>query len=139
TEAQDELEQIAAQIAMADEQSEVLSAQAEEQAGNLPSFEDALRAAQGKSNEQRGAVASVQQQIQVLAAESRNIDEQRRQLNGRRERLDGERRQLAAPDLERLEELKRQFAVAEEAQQTHDARLHELTEHVPALDEDLRA
>lgn len=138
TEAQDELEQIAAQIAMADEQSEVLSAQAEEQSGNLPGFEDALRAAQGRSNEQRGAVASVQQQIQVLAAESRNIDEQSRQLNGRRDRLDAERRQLAAPDTERLEELKRQFAVAEEAHQTTDARLHELTEQVPALDEERR-
>jgi chromosome segregation protein len=138
TEAQDELEQIAAQIAMADEQSEVLAAQAEEQAGNLPGFEDALRAAQGRSNEQRGAVAGVQQQIQVLAAESRNIEEQSRQLNGRRDRLDAERRQLVAPDTERLEELKRQFAVAEEAHQTTDARLHELTEHVPALDEERR-
>jgi chromosome segregation protein len=138
-EAQDELEQTAAQIGMADEQSEVLAAQAEEQAGNLPAFEDALRAAQARSNEQRGAVSGVQQQIQVLAAESRNIDEQRRQLNGRRERLDAERRQLAAPDVERLDELKRQHAVAEEAQQTSDARLHELTEQVPALDDDRRA
>lgn len=136
--AQDELEQIAEQIAAADEQSELLAAQAEEQAGNLPGFEDAVRAAQSRSNEQRGVVASVQQQIQVLAAESRNIDEQRKQLNGRRERLDAEKRQLAAPDMERLEELKRQFAVAEEAQQTTDARLHELTEQVPALDEERR-
>ncbi|HJV62903.1 MAG TPA: AAA family ATPase, partial [Albitalea sp.] len=138
TEAQDELEQIAAQIAMADEQSEVLGAQAEEQSANLPGFEDAVRAAQSRSNEQRGAVAGVQQQIQVLAAESRNIDEQRRQLNGRRERLDAERRQLAAPDMERLEDLKRQFAVAEESHQTTDARLHELTEQVPALDDERR-
>ncbi len=138
-EAADELEEIAAQIAMADEQSEVLAAQAEEQSGNLPGLEDALRAAQGRSNEQRGAVAGVQQQIQVLAAESRNLDEQRRQLNGRRERLDAERRQLAAPDIARLEELKRQFAVAEEAHQTTDARLHELTEQVPGLDEERRA
>lgn len=139
TQAQDELEQIAEQIAAADEQSEVLAAQAEEQGGNLPGFEDAVRAAQARSNEQRGVVASVQQQIQVLAAESRNIEEQSRQLNGRRERLDAERRQLAAPDLDRLEELKRQFAVAEEAHQTTDARLHELTDQVPALDEDRRA
>ncbi|HEV7915124.1 MAG TPA: chromosome segregation protein SMC, partial [Albitalea sp.] len=136
--AQDELEQIAAQIAMADEQSELLSAQAEEQGGNLPTLEDALRAAQGRSSEQRGTVAGVQQQIQVLAAESRNIDEQSRQLNGRRERLDAERRQLAAPDMDRLEELKRQSAVAEEAHQTTDARLHELTEQVPALDDERR-
>jgi chromosome segregation protein len=139
TSAQDELEQIAEQIASADEQSEVLAAQAEEQAANLPTVEDAVRAAQNRSNEQRTVVAGVQQQIQVLAAESRNIDDQRRQLNGRRERLDGERRQLAAPDMDRLAELKSQFAVAEEAQGVADARLHELTEHVPALDEDRRS
>ena len=138
-EAAAELEEIAAQIAMADEQSEVLAAQAEEQAGNLPAFEDALRAAQARSSEQRNAVAGVQQQIQVLAAESRNLDEQRRQLNGRRDRLDGERRQLAAPDTARLEDLQRQFAVAEEAHQTTDARLHELTEQVPGLDEERRS
>jgi chromosome segregation protein len=39
-----------------------------------------VRAAQGKSNEQRNVVAQVQQQIQLLAAESRNIDEQARQF-----------------------------------------------------------
>jgi len=139
TEAQDELEQIAEQIAAADEQSEVLAAQAEEQAGHLPTVEDAVRAAQNRSNEQRTVVASVQQQIQVLAAESRNIDDQRRQFNARRERLDGERRQLAAPDMNRLAELKAQYAVAEEAQGVADARLHELNDQVPALDEDRRA
>lgn len=137
-EAQQELEQIAEQIATADEQSEILAAQAEEQAGNLPNAEDAVRAAQNRSNEQRTAVTGVQQQIQVLAAESRNIDDQRRQLNARRERLDGERRQLAAPDLERLNELKQQSAVADEAQAVADARLHELGEQVPSLDEDRR-
>ncbi|MBL0726882.1 chromosome segregation protein SMC [Piscinibacter sp. HJYY11] len=137
-EAQVELEQIAEQIAAADEQSEILAAQAEEQAGNLPNAEDAVRAAQARANEQRSSVTSVQQQIQVLAAESRNIDDQRRQLNARRERLDGERRQLAAPDTARLEELKQQSAVAEEAQAVADERLHELSEQVPALDEDRR-
>ncbi|MEO8152305.1 MAG: chromosome segregation protein SMC [Rhizobacter sp.] len=139
TEAQDELEQIAEQIASADEQSEVLAAQAEEQGGNLPMVEDAVRTAQSRSNEQRTVVASVQQQIQVLAAESRNIDDQRRQFNARRERLDGERRQLAAPDMDRLAELKTQYGVAEEAQGVADARLHELNEQVPALDEDRRS
>jgi chromosome segregation protein len=137
-EAQAELEQIAEQIAAADEQSEILAAQAEEQAGNLPNTEDAVRAAQARANEQRSSVTSVQQQIQVLAAESRNIDDQRKQLNARRERLDGERRQLASPDMARLEELKQQSAVAEEAQAVADERLHELSEQVPALDEDRR-
>lgn len=133
--AQDELEQIAGQIAAADEQAEVLAAQAEEQAGNLPQVEDAVRAAQNRSNEQRTAVGSVQQQIQVLAAESRNLDDQRRQFNARRERLDGERRQLASPDMARLAELKQQSAAADELQGVADARLHELQEQVPALDE----
>jgi len=133
--AQDELEQIAEQIAAADEQAEVLAAQAEEQAGNLPQVEDAVRAAQNRSNEQRAAVSSVQQQIQVLAAESRNLDDQRRQFNARRDRLDGERRQLASPDMVRLAELKQQSAAADEQQGIADARLHELQEQVPALDE----
>ena len=137
-EAEDELGRIAEQIAAAEEQGEVLAAQAEEQSGNLPTLEDAVRAAQGKSNEQRNVVAQVQQQIQLLAAESRNIDEQRRQFNTRRERLAAEKQQLAAPDTQRLAELKQQAAAADEAQATADARLHELGEQVPALDEERR-
>src|SRR5258705_5034532 len=138
-EAGDEVEQIAEQIAGADEQGEVLAAQAEEQSANLPGFEDAVRAAQTTSNEQRSKVTAVQQQIQLLAAESRNVDDQKRQLNTRRERLAGEKSQLAAPDAERLDELKRQYGVAEETQGVADERLHELTEQVPAIDADRRA
>ncbi|MDE2296995.1 MAG: chromosome segregation protein SMC, partial [Burkholderiales bacterium] len=138
-EAQHELAQIAEQIAAADEQGELLAAQAEEQSGNLPTLEDALRSAQGRSNEQRTKVAAVQQQIQLLAAESRNAEDQRRQFNARRDKLAGERNQLAAPDLERLAELRHQHAQAEEAQSVADARLHELQGQVPVLDEDRRA
>ena len=127
------------QVAQAQEQGDVLAAQAEEQAALLPSFEDALRAAQARSNEQRQLVVQVQQQIQVLAAESRGIDEQVRQLGLRRERLSGERRSLSAPDLARLDELRRQLAAAEQAQAVADGRLHELSEQVPALDEQRRA
>jgi chromosome segregation protein len=137
--AQTELEQIAEQIATADEEGEMLAAQAEEQAGNLPSFEDAVRAAQNLSNEQRAKVAAVQQQIQVLAAESRNIEDQRRQFNARRDKLGAEKSQLAAPDEARLAELKQQFGAAEEAQAVADERLHELGEQVPALDDARRA
>ncbi|HKX40466.1 MAG TPA: chromosome segregation protein SMC [Burkholderiaceae bacterium] len=137
-EANDEIEQIAAQIAEADEQGEVLAAQAEEQAANLPSVEDAVRAAQNASNEQRAKVTAVQQQIQLLAAESRNVDEQKRQFNTRRERLAAEKGQLAAPDDDRIAELKRQHGVAGEAQRVADERLHELTEQVPTIDADRR-
>jgi chromosome segregation protein len=138
TEAHDELEQIAAQIASADEQGGVLAAQAEEQAGHVPTHEDAVRSAQAASNTQRTQVGAVQQQIQLLAAERRNIDDQRRQLDARRDKLAAERGQLAAPDEERLTELKRQSAVAEESQSVADARLHELNDQVPALDDERR-
>jgi chromosome segregation protein len=134
-----EIEQLAEQALTADEEGELLAAQAEEQTGKLPDSEEALRAAQAKSNEQRNVVAVVQQQIQVLAADSRNIDEQRRQLSTRRERLAEEQKQLALPDLDKLAALKSQFGVAEEAQGLADARLHELGEQVPALDDDRRA
>ena len=139
SEAAHELEQIAEQIAAADEQGAVLAAQAEEQAGNLPGFEDAVRAAQNVANQQRTQVAAVQQQIQVLASESRNVEDQRRQFNARREKLGAEKGQLAAPDLDRLAELKRQFGSAEETQAVADARLLSLNEEVPALDEHRRA
>ena len=139
TAAKAELDDIAGQIEAADEQAAVLDAQAEEQAAQLPQHEDAVRAAQGRSNEQRGAVAEVQQQIQVLAADSRNVDEQARQLRARRERLAAERQGLQAVDADRLAALRGQHAAADEQQQTADARLHELNEQVPALDEQRRA
>lgn len=138
-EARSELEQLAGQIAEAEEQGELLAAQAEAQAERLPEFDDALRAAQARANEQRTQVAAVQQQIQVLAAESRNLDEQARALRGRRERLLAERQQLAAPDEQRLDDLRARSAAADEAAELADARLHELTEQAPALDEARRA
>ncbi|MEO3713487.1 chromosome segregation protein SMC [Roseateles flavus] len=137
--AEAELEDIAAKIAEAEEQSEILAAQAEEQAMNLPNHEDAVRAHQARANEQRTQVSQVQQQIQVLAAESRNIDEQNRQLRTRRERLATERQGLTLPDQGRLEELKLQSADADEQRDLADARLHELQEQVPQLDESRRA
>lgn len=133
--AQGELETIAEQIAAAEEQSEILAAQAEEQGANLPNAEDAVRAAQNRANEQRAAVVQVQQQIQVLAAESRSVDEQSRQLRTRRERLAAERQGLAAPEQERLADLKRQSDAASEAQEMADARLHELSEQVPVYED----
>jgi chromosome segregation protein len=138
-EAREELAQIAGQIAGSEEQGEVLAARAEEQAGNLPALGDAVRAAQTASNEQRGRVGAVQQQIQVLAAESRNLDDQRRQFNARRDRLAAERGQLGAPDLDRLAELKHQHEAAREAFEVVDTRLRELTEQAPALDDARRA
>jgi chromosome segregation protein len=139
SDAEAELDTLAENMATAEEHSEVLAAQAEEQAMNLPNVEEGVRTAQARANEQRALVVTVQQQIQVLANDSRNIDDQRRQLNTRRDRLATEKSQLAAPDLERLAELKFQHSQSEEAQAIADGRLQELSEQVPALDEERAA
>jgi len=133
--AEDELEALAEKMAAAEEQAEILAAQAEELAGNIPQLEDAVRAATQRANEQRASVTQVQQQIQLLAAESRNVDEQSRQLTLRRERLHTELQGLAAPDDLRLADLKGQLAVHEEEHGLREAQLGELSETVPALDE----
>jgi chromosome segregation protein len=137
--ARDELDDTAAQIEGADEQAGVLAAQAEEQSLELPTLEDAVRSAQSTANRQRLSVTQVQQQIQVLAAESRSVEEQSRGLRSRRDRLAGERQGLQAPDTAKLDALKLSEAAAAEASEIAEARLHELGEQVPQLDEQRRA
>lgn len=136
--AQAEIERLAELALVGEEKTTELAAQLEEQAQALPDLEDALRQAQSRANEQRGSVTQVQQQIQVLAAEQRSIEEQSRQLNQRRERLDTDRKALAAPDEARLQALQAQLAQANETAAVADARLHELQDSVPQLDETRR-
>ncbi len=138
-EAQAELEELAEKMAASEEQAEILAAQAEELAGNVPSLEDAVRAATQRANDQRQVAGQVQQQIQLLAAESRNLDEQSRQIQQRRERLRVEVQALAAPDELRLADLRRQHESGQEEQGVIEARLGELSEAVPALDEARKA
>ncbi len=138
-EAEAERETLAAQLAAADEQAALLAAQAEEQALQLPDAEDALRAAQSRSNQQRQLVTQVQQQIQVLAADSRHVDEQSRAARTRRDRLHAESRGLTAPDPRHLDDLRGRHAAAAQAVQEADARLHALQEDAPQLDEQRRA
>ncbi|HIV70609.1 MAG TPA: chromosome segregation protein SMC [Candidatus Aquabacterium excrementipullorum] len=137
--AEHELEELAEKMAAAEEQAEILAAQAEELAAHVPALEDTVRAATQRANEQRGVAGQVQQQIQLLAAESRNIDEQSRQFNLRRERLALEKQGLATPDEARLADLKQQLATGQEEQAVFEAQLGELTESVPALDDARKA
>jgi chromosome segregation protein len=134
-----EIETIAGQIVAAEAQAEGLHGQAQALGLELPALEDSLRDAQQRSNRQRGAVAQVQQQIQVLAAEGRSVEEQSRQLQSRRERLAGERQRLQEPDVARLDALKSGSVVALQAQETTDARLHEWQDQVHGLDGQRRA
>ncbi len=133
-----ETESLAGQAFDAEEKAGLLAAQTEEQLTQLPALEEGLRKAQGKASEQRAGVAQVQQQIQVLAAEQRHIEEQSRALVLKRERLAADRSALNAPDEARLVSLGAQFASAQEAQAVAEARLHELTQAVPQLDEERR-
>ena len=134
-----EIENLAELALVGEEQSELLAAQVEDQAQTLPDLEDALRLAQKTANEQRASVSQVQQQIQVLAAEQRGIEEQSRQLNGRRDKLSTDKNALAAPDEARLVSLQSQLTDAQESASVADARLHELQDGLPLLDDSRRA
>ncbi|CAM3613245.1 chromosome segregation protein SMC [Polaromonas hydrogenivorans] len=134
-----ESESLAEKAFEAEEKAELLAAQLEEQQDQLPALEEALRQAQAKANEQRAGVAQVQQQLQVLAAEQRHVEEQLRTLGLRHERLSADRKALNAPDEARLASLAAQLEHAQEAQAVAQARLQELTETVPQLDEARRS
>ncbi len=136
--AQTELEALAAQSAEAEDQAVLLAAQVEDQSLQLPDLEEVLRQAQSRANAQRASVTQVQQQIQVLAADQRNIEDQSRQLGVRSDKLSADRNALASPDEVRLTNLQTQLSAAQELAEVAEARLHELQEQVPQLDEDRR-
>ena len=134
-----ESESLAGQSFDAEEKAELLAAQLEEQQDQLPALEEALRLAQSMANAQRAGVTQVQQQLQVLAAEQRHVEEQLRTLGLRHERLSADRKAQGVPDEARLASLNSQLDDAREAQAVAQARLQELTESVPQLDDTRRA
>jgi chromosome segregation protein len=138
-EAEAEIETLAGAGVDAEEQAILLAAQLEEHDARMPELEEAVQRAQDQANAQRTTVSQVQQQIQVLAADQRNIEEQSRQLTQRSERLRADQNALAAPDEARLLDMQEQHAAAQEAASEADARLQELQESVPQLDDDRRA
>ena len=133
--AQQEIDNLANLGLEGEEKAVLLAAQVEEQAMQLPELEEALRVALERSNEQRGSVVQVQQQIQVLAADQRNIEEQSRNLDARQERLSADQQALAAPDEVRLHNLKQQLQEAQAQAEVTAAQLEELQAHVPVLDD----
>ncbi|MEJ1169348.1 chromosome segregation protein SMC [Variovorax sp. CCNWLW235] len=137
-EAEAEIETLAGQGVDAEEQAVMLAAQLEEHDARMPELEEAQQRAQDEANAQRAAVVQIQQQIQVLAADQRNIEDQSRQLTQRGERLRADQSALAAPDEARLQSMQEEHAAAQEAASEADARLHELQESVPQLDDDRR-
>lgn len=133
-----ELEALAEQALQAEDQTITLAAQVEDQAQALPNLEEGMRQAQAKANEQRGSVVQVQQQIQVLAADQRNIEDQTRQLSVRQERLMADRNALDAPDEQRLVQLQEQLAHADSLAKLTSDTLQDLEEQTPRLDQQRR-
>ena len=130
-----ELDRMAGQSLVGEEQAELLNSQLEEQTQALPDIEDALRQAQAQAQLQRTLVIQVQQEIGVLSAEQRGLSEQSRQLELRRERLQLDRGALISPDETHLKQLQRQLVESLELTKTLDERLLHLQGSVPQLDE----
>ncbi len=104
-------------------------------AARIAGSEEAVRAAQARSHEQRSAVATVQQQIQVLAAEARGVEERQAQAEARGERLRNEEKGLAEVEPAELEAARR---AASDAEAQHAAALATVADwqaRIPALDE----
>lgn len=131
TQAQMEIESITEQMAVAEESALTLAAQCEEDGERTPALEEDLRNKQNKAAIQRNNVLQVQQQIQLLAAEQRMLDEQLRALQLRQERLNTDKKQLSLPNQEHLVRLKEQLLQAQEQQEIANAQFEELSQSVP--------
>ena len=130
-----EISQLSDKLGEAEIQAAALSEQIEQVHATLPEQETALEAAQMRANEQRNAVSQVQQRIQVLAADQRNIEEQSKQLELRKERLNNDQQSLNAPDQQKIEQLKAQLQDAQATAEQKTAQLEALQAQVPELDE----
>ncbi len=136
--ATEQLQSLAEQLQSSEEKAQALTAQLQLQAAQLPGLEQRLRLAQEQANAQRANVAQVQQQIGVLSAEQRHLDEQGRQLDGRRERLTADHRAVVQPDPVRLGELNSKFALTQSAAQAAEAALHACQARLPQLEQERR-
>ncbi len=134
TAAQHQLD-LEAMEAGAEEHAMTLAAQLEDIEAQTPESQALLDKARGRVTTQRTQVVQVQQQIQVLAAEQRSIDEQSRNMELRRERLAAQQKEVDAPDHAKLEALGEELGLAKEIAIDGVARLEDLQGQVPASDE----
>ena len=132
-----ELETLSGNQQEAEEAAHLLAAQVIDQAEGIQNHESLHRQSLADVQGARSAVALVQQQIQVLAAEQRSIAEQIRNLNVRREKLQSDLRSLPALDHFQKEAVAAQFASFRE-QQLHAENRLELLEKTLPEKEDLR-
>ena len=100
----------------------------------LPELEQHWRDAQQHVVSQVNLVNEVQQQIQVLAAEQRGLQEQARQLEQRQARLQTDQQALAHPEATQLEQLQAKWQQAEAASTTTQAQLQTLEDLAESIE-----
>ena len=127
-------EQVLAQLEEAQEQAEILSAQASEQDSVQPLAQEKLGQAQAAANAQRQIVANFQQQLQLLSAEQRHVSEQMNAMTLRRERLHTDKSSLQIPDGQLLQGVQNNLALAKEHEQEQSALLQQLQADLPELE-----
>jgi chromosome segregation protein len=139
TEAGAEHERIGVEIEAAERNAEVLAVDLEAAAGAATAVEASLREAQVHSQAQRAAVSAVQQQIQVLAAEARGVDERWTQAEARRERLLVETKGLVAIEPAELQTARQRTADADAKHAAALATVADWQARIPALAEARRS
>jgi chromosome segregation protein len=122
-------------IMQAATQSTQLQALVQADATALPTLETSLRDSQAASNAHRTQVSTIQRDLEVLAAERRNIDEQLEGLRNRADKLTTEKRGMSATDDGRLAELKLKRDAAAAAATEAQTRAQEAMKATPDLDE----
>jgi chromosome segregation protein len=118
------------------ERVERLKAEADSLAQMLDSLQENQTQAQLKSQDQNKIVIDLQQQIQVLAAEQRGIQDQLNQTLARVQRLNGDLLQIKTPDASRLEQAQAQLSLALSQAEEAKAALEELQASLPQLETD---
>ncbi len=135
----EEHERIGAELEAAGRHAETLALDLESAAAATGAVEESLREAQARSHEQRGAVAAVQQQIQVLAAEARGVDERWTQAEARRERLLAETKGLVTIEPAELQQARERTAAADARHAAALATVGDWQGRIPALAESRRS
>ena len=133
TEAGAEHERIGGEIEAAEGTAQSLAVDLASATDAATDVEVKLRGAQARSQEQRAAVAAVQQHIQVLAAEARGVDERWTQAEARRERLVVETKGLVAIEPAELQQASERTAAADARHAAALATVQDWQTRIPAL------
>ena len=104
----------------------------------LPALQQAVQDVRARADVQRLAVAEIQQQLRVLAAEQRGLDERQRQLEQRQTRLQQEQAGIQMPESAELERQRSAVSTAETAARDAEAQLHDAQERLPLRETERR-